>query len=374
MNNLSRIIELKGKKIKVDLNNPVYRWPGNPILTPHDVNKYWTAPHLQVITTHNAGIAKYDNEFIMLFRSHLRNGISVLGIARSRNGTEWQPDKQPAFMPCSKDDTVGEGIDINTIIENESGGVEDPRITKIGDTFYITYSAYHAYEKDRVRVSLASTRDFREYTRYGPLLDVDMRNVVLFPEKINGKYAALMRPNDATAHHTGGIFKQIRIAYANEIVSNNWEVETNPVMRQAGGPGSFADKIGPGAPPIKTRYGWLNIFHGVRSTMDGNPYVLGVAFHEIEDPGKLEVSNIPILFPTASDCIVGDQDYVHVPQVVFTCGAIRNDDGSIYIYYGGNDTVMNLGVTHEDVLAELCRRYPQDEKTGVPLYQMKIDN
>ncbi|MEN8226379.1 MAG: hypothetical protein ABFS05_13575, partial [Bacteroidota bacterium] len=100
MNNLSRIIELKDKKISVDLNNPVFRWPANPILTPQHVNKYWTAPHLQVITTHNAGIAKYDHEYIMLFRSHLRNGISILGLARSRDGIEWQPDSQPAFMPC----------------------------------------------------------------------------------------------------------------------------------------------------------------------------------------------------------------------------------------------------------------------------------
>jgi predicted GH43/DUF377 family glycosyl hydrolase len=181
-----------------------------------------------------------------------------------------------------------------------------------------------------------------------------------------------MRPNDVTDHHTGGIFKQIRIAYSNEIISGEWEVETDPALRQAGGPGSFADKIGPGAPPIKTSHGWLNIFHGVRSTMDGNPYVLGVALHDIDDTGNIQVSNIPILFPTASDCNVGDQEYVHVPQVVFTCGAIRNDDGSIYIYYGGNDTVMNLGVTHEDVLVELCRRYPQDVKSGVPLYQLKI--
>ncbi|MEN8225257.1 MAG: hypothetical protein ABFS05_07845, partial [Bacteroidota bacterium] len=75
-----------------------------------------------------------------------------------------------------------------------------------------------------------------------------------------------------------------------------------------------------------------------------------------------------------SDCVVGNYDYVHVPQVVFSCGASRNDDGSIYISYGGNDTVMNLGVTHEDVLAELCRRYPQDPLSGVPLYQMKIGN
>ncbi|MBE9491261.1 MAG: hypothetical protein IMY70_00125, partial [Bacteroidetes bacterium] len=332
MNNLSRIMELKDKKITVDLNNPVFRWPGNPILTPYDVNKHWTAPHLQVITTHNAGITKYDKKFIMLFRSHLRNGISVLGLARSRDGTEWKVDRQPAFMPCSKEDKVGEGIDINTIIENESGGVEDPRITQIDDTYYITYSAYHGYEKDRVRVSLATTKDFRKYTRYGPLLDVDMRNVVLFPEKINGKFIALMRPNDTTADHTGGTFKQIRIAYAKEIISNDWKIEPEPLMKQEGGPSAFGDKIGPGAPPIKTKHGWLNIFHGVRSTMDGNPYVLGVALHDLADPAKVKVSNIPVLFPSAADCRVLQDDYIHVPNVVFTCGAIRKEDGTILIY------------------------------------------
>ncbi|MEN8225176.1 MAG: glycosidase [Bacteroidota bacterium] len=370
MNNLSRIIELNGNKIKLDLNRPVFRWPGNPILAPSDVNKHWTAPHLQVITTHNAGIAKYDNTFIMLFRSHLRNGISVLGVARSKDGIAWQPDAQAAFMPCSKDDKVGKGIDINTIIENESGGVEDPRISKIGDTFYITYSAYHAYEKDRVRVSLASTKDFREYTRYGPLLDVDMRNVVLFPEKINGKYVAFFRPNDDTDDVTGGLYSEMKIGYSDEIETNNWRLESNPIMKQLGGPSVFSDKIGPGAPPIKTKYGWINIFHGVRKTMDGNPYVLGVALHDLHDPETVKVSNIPILFPSKADCKVNDEDYVHVPNVVFTCGAIRKNDGTIYIYYGGNDTVMNLAFTHEDILAELCKKYPQNPLTGEALYKI----
>jgi hypothetical protein len=69
--------------------------------------------------------------------------------------------------------------------------------------------------------------------------------------------------------------------------------------------------------------------------------------------------------------VVGEADYVHVPNVVFTCGALRREDGTILIHYGGNDTVMNVAVSHEDVLAELCRRYPMDPTSGQPAYDIR---
>ena len=94
---LREIIINSNIKVKLDLNNPVYRFRHNPILTAHDVNKVWIHPALQVITVHNAGIAEYNREFIMLFRSHLRSGVSILGIARSKNGIDnWQVDPFPA--------------------------------------------------------------------------------------------------------------------------------------------------------------------------------------------------------------------------------------------------------------------------------------
>ena len=355
----------------VNLNNPLQRYNGNPILTSKEVNRVWTDPKLQVITVHNAGITEYNDEVIMLFRSHLRNGISVLGIARSKNGLDnWQVDEKPAMLPCSKDDNFAEGTNIDELIENERGGVEDPRISKIDDTYYITYSAYHASIAHRVRVSLAITKDFKSFKRYGPLLKTDMRNVVIFPEKIKGKYYGLFRPNDNTQEHTGGIYKQIKIGSTIKIEEGNWTILNQPIMMQNDGPSSFSDKIGPGATPIKTKYGWINIFHGVRGTMDGNPYVLGIALHDLHSPEHVKVSNIPILFPSKADCIVVDDSYVHVPNVVFCCGAIRKDNGDIYIYYGGNDTVMNVAITHEDILAELCEKYPQDPKSGRPLYPL----
>ena len=358
MKSIERTIQVRDERLTVSLNQPVRRWQGNPVLSPSKVNAVWTAPEMQVITAHNAGVTRFDGKFIMLFRSHLRNGISVIGKARSQDGITWKVEKKPAMVPDNKDD---------------AGGVEDPRITKIDDTFYITYSAYHGLEKDRVRVSLATTKDFNRFEKHGSLLDVDMRNVVIFHEKINGKYYALFRPNDHTKDHTGGIFKQILIGHTGQIENQKWNIDNRPIMQQAGGPSSFGDKIGPGAPPIKTRHGWINIFHGVRSTMDGNPYVLGVALHDCDDLERLKVSNIPILFPSEADCVVSVNEYIHVPHVVFTCGAVRNDDGSIFIYYGGNDTVMNLGVTHEDILAELCNQFPQNPLTGRPEYELKVE-
>jgi predicted GH43/DUF377 family glycosyl hydrolase len=355
----------------INLNNPLQRYTGNPILNAVEVNKVWADPKLQVITVHNAGITEYKDQVIMLFRSHLRNGISILGIARSNNGLDnWSIDKKPAMIPGTESDEFADGVDKDELVINEQGGVEDPRISKIGDVYYITYSAYHASIAHRVRVSLATTKDFKSFKRHGPLLKTDMRNVVLFPEKIDKKYFGMFRPNDNSQDHTGGIYKQIKIGWIANLEKGTWTILKQPIMEQNDGPSSFSDKIGPGATPIKTKHGWINIFHGVRSTMDGNPYVLGVALHDLKDPKIVKVSNIPILFPTKADCVVTDDSYIHVPNVVFCCGAIRRDNGDIFIYYGGNDTVMNVAITHEDILAQLCNEYPQDPISGKPLYRL----
>ena len=360
-----------GAMAVVDLNNPVVRYRCNPIITAEDVNKVWGNPIYQVTTVHNAGVVETDSEFVMLFRSHLRCGVCVLGIARSRNGVEnWEIDPKPALVPAKENDIFADGTDKAQLIENESGGLEDPRITRIKDEYAIIYSAYHDTVKNRVRVSLISTPDFKSFVRHGPVLDCDMRNVVIFPEKVDGRYVALFRPNDDTEGDVGGIFAQIRIGYSDDWKSNNWDVVDEPLIRTGHGPSAFSDKIGPCAPPIKAKRGWLNIFHGVRSTMDGNPYVLGVALHDLENPANVKMSSIPILFPSASDCIVSNTAYVHVPNVVFCCGAASLGDGRILVYYGGNDTVMNVGITHEDVLTALCENYGQNPVTGKLLYEI----
>lgn len=344
----------------VSPSEPLLRYPGNPILTSHQVNAVWREPHRQVVTVHNAGVAVRGAETVMLFRSHLRSGVSVIGSARSADGlTGWSIAPEPALKPATPHDRYAPGVDPAALVEMESGGVEDARVNPLDGAFAVTYSAYHARVKDRVRVCLATTDDLVAFTRCGPVLDRDIRNVVLFPDRIGGRYVGLFRPNDAYA--------EIRLGRTDDLRAG-WLIDDGPVLRTGGGPSAFSDKIGPGAPPIRTDRGWLNLFHGVRATMDGNPYVLGIALHELDDPGQVRMSSIPVLFPSRADCRVAEGDYVHVPNVVFSCGMLRRPDGTVLVYYGGNDTVMNVAAGHEDVLVELCLRYGQDPVTGALCY------
>jgi predicted GH43/DUF377 family glycosyl hydrolase len=307
----------------------------------------------------------------VLFRSHLRGGMSVLGLAHSGDGcSDWRIDPRPVLRPATAEDRYGPGVDPDEIMRIESGGVEDPRINVVDGRYVITYSAYDAAARNRVRVCLAVTEDMVQFTRFGPVLQRDMRNVVLFPERLDGRYAGLFRPNDLRPGDIGGTFAEIVIGYADDYRTGSWRIDDKPVMRTGAGPSAFSDKIGPGAPPVRTAYGWLNLFHGVRSTMDGNPYVLGVALHDLADPRRVQMSSIPVLFPSRADCRVAETDYVHVPNVVFCCGMLRRPDGTLLVYYGGNDTVLNLAVSHEDVLVELCRRYGQDPGTGRLLHRV----
>ena len=109
-------------------------------------------------------------------------------------------------------------------------------------------------------------------------------------------------------------------------------------------------KIGPGAPPIKTDQGWLSIYHGVFQTMDGAVYRLGVALHDLLNPAKMiAVGDSWILQPEDPWEITG---YVH--NVVFTCGAVAESDGTIKIYWGGADTVMCVGEANVSDLIALC--------------------
>ena len=281
-------------------------------------------------------------------------------------------------MPATENDVYAEGVNVNSVIESEAGGVEDIRVNPVGNDLYVlTYSAYHEQIPDRVKVMMAITKDFRTVIRYGPISEQDMRNVVIFPEPDKNKtWRALLRPNDKVREvsgsgHIGGSFGEICAGFAPS-PTGPWEIG-NAIMRSGHGPSAFQAKIGPGAPPIRTRYGWLNIFHGVRSTMAGNPYTLGVAFHDLEDPtdpSNIRISAKPILMPSRSDCLVRDTDYIHVPNVVFSCGALTGHNDIVAIYYGGNDTVMNVGLANIQILNEMCNVFRLNPLSGTHLYSL----
>lgn len=298
----------------------ITRYKHNPILTKNDV------PY-EVATVHNAGVTKYGDEYIMLFRAHKLNGRSILGLARSKDGYHFTVEDKPFMVLATS------GI----FAEYEAFGIEDPRITCIDGEYWITYSAY---SRHGVRIGLAKTTDWKTVERFSLITEADYRNVVIFPEKFNGLYARLDRPHSEISPWS------IWISYSPDL--RYWG-DSRLIMNPE--PYHWDEmKIGPGAPPIKTDKGWLSIYHGVFPTMDGNVYRLGVALHDLDDPAKIVgVGDNWILQPEEPYEITG---YVH--NVVFTCGAVPEDDGTVKIYWGGADTVMCVGTARIDDLVDLC--------------------
>ena len=303
----------------------IKRYSHNPILTKDDV------PY-PVATVHNAGVVKFNNRYIMIFRSHKLNGRSILGKAESDDGYNFKVDKEPFMVPAT------EGV----FKEYEEYGIEDPRIVFLGGEHLITYSAY---SRHGVRIGLAKTLDFKYVERFSFITEADYRNVVIFPEKFNGLYARLDRPHSEISPWS------IWISYSPDL--KYWG-ESKLIMK----PVQYhwdEMKIGPGAPPVKTPRGWLNIYHGVFPTMDGCVYRLGVALHDLEDPSRIiAVGDEWILQPEEVYEITG---YVH--NVVFTCGAVPGEDGSIKIYWGGADKVMCVGTANMEELVDHCLNNPR---------------
>ena len=303
----------------------VRRWVQNPILTREEV------PY-PVETVHNAAVVKHEGRYVMLFRAHRRNGRSIIGMAESADGFRFTVKPAPFITPARD----------GPFAPWEEYGVEDPRICPMDGQFWITYSAY---SRHGVRVALARTEDFVRLERIALITQADHRNVVLFPRRFGDRYVRLDRPHSEISPWS------IWISYSPDLV--HWG-ESRVVLK----PLAYhwdEMKVGPGATPIKTEKGWLNIFHGVFKTMDGAVYRLGVALHDLEDPARIiAVADEWILQPEDPWEISG---YVH--NVVFCCGAVDEADGTVKLYWGGADTVMCAGTARVADLVELCLTRPR---------------
>jgi predicted GH43/DUF377 family glycosyl hydrolase len=250
-------------------------------------------------------------------------------IAESKDGYHFKPWPKPVDMPYG-----------NPEFKEYAGSmIYDPRVTKIGDVYYIVHAAHSGHT---CRLSLVKTEDFKKFQWMGFISETDNRNGVLFPEKINRLYARLDRPN------TGDGNGDIWISYSPDLIF--WG-KAKCVFRNWQGIRWAWAKIGPGAVPIKTPEGWLNIFHGVRWQGKAHyVYQLGVCLLDLKDPSKVKaMAEDAILIPEEQYELVGQ-----TPSVVFTCGAVVENDGEIKLYYGGADTVQCLATTSVKRLIEAC--------------------
>ena len=247
------------------------------------------------------------------------NYISYLGYASSTDGVSFMWRETPFIAPDAPFDCYG---------------AEDARISKIDDTFLITYTALGqpAFgEADGVRISLASTQDFCHVTKHGvvgpPVRDKD---AVIFPRRIGGRIAMLHR-----------ITPDIQLIYFDDLEQlckpppALWQahldaLDQHVIMRPC--EGWEAKKIGAGPTPIETEAGWLLIYHGVD---DAHVYRAGLALLDLDDPCRVIArSPAPILEPTTDYELHGD-----VANVVFPEGAVVID-GVLHLYYGAADQVI----------------------------------
>ncbi len=297
----------------------VKRFAGNPILTVDDIP-------FPCNSVFNAAVAKLDGEYLLLLRVEDMRGHSVLALACSEDGYNFTVHDEPVMTRA----TEGE------FARYERKGIEDPRITLLDGTYYILYTAVSQYG---ARLALAKTLDFRSFERIALISQPDNKDGVLFPRKVNGRYARLDRPMSGD---TGNIW----ISYSDDLV--NWGDAGVVMAVRADSWDSW--RIGASVPPIETQYGWLEIYHGVRETSHGPTYRLGAAMLDRDDPAKVLCrSAIPILAPREPYERMGD-----IPNVVYSCGALMTDDEEITIYYSGADTCICVGTVRLAELMQFC--------------------
>jgi beta-1,2-mannobiose phosphorylase / 1,2-beta-oligomannan phosphorylase len=287
------------------------RYEGNPILSRQD----W--PY-SINSVFNAGAVRLpDGDTLLLCRVEDHSGLSHLCAARSQNGIDgWRIDPEPTLMGSPKQ------------YPDEIWGIEDPRITYVPELEKYAV-AYTSFARGGPGVSLALTRDFRTFERFGVIMPPEDKDAALLPRRIDGRWALIHRPVTTTGAH-------MWISYSPDL--QHWG--SHKVILEARRGGWWdANKIGLCSPPIETPKGWLTIYHGVRRTASGSIYRLGLALFDLHHPEIcLQRGDSWMFGPEAPYEQVGD-----VRDVVFPCGQTIGEDGdTINLYYGAADSSIAL--------------------------------
>ena len=282
------------------------RYARNPIITAKAV------PRANSI--HNSAIVKEKNGYLGIFRVDEIDMNYTLHVGRSRDGIQWKIEPDRIRMRSGDPDVV---------MTDHS---YDPRITKIGDTFYVTWCNSDTHGP---AIGLATTKDFKTFRQWENPLPPANRNCVIFPKKLNGKFAILHRPSDRGHTPFGDIY------YAESPDLVHWGCHRHVMSPTQGWQST---KIGPGPHPIETDDGWLLIYHGVWWSCNGFVYSAGAALLDLEKPWKVIARTRDyLLYPTELYERVGD-----VPNVIFPSSATLEPGGRIRLYYGCADTCISI--------------------------------
>lgn len=326
------------------------RHENNPIIEPREGN-YW-----EMKATFNPGAVYADHRVHLLYRAIGGDDISVLGYASSNDGVSFDGRlDEPAYTPSSTKATTPKEEQKPLAPAYCSGGgwnggCEDPRLTLIDDRVYLTYTAFDGWGSIRIALSSITLKDLLEkkWVWKKPALISPPhqihKNWTIFPEKINGKFAILH-----------GIIPKVLIEFRDSLDFEEDEVITserppNETVRPAMGVwDSYVRGVGP--PPLKTKDGWLVLYHAI-DARDPGRYKLGAMLLDLDDPKKiLYRSRSPILEP---DFVYENEGFKS--GVVYACGAVIKD-GELYVYYGGADSVTCVAMANIDTFLDELKKY-----------------
>jgi len=293
------------------------RYAKNPIIKPNPKHP-WEAK-----ATFNAGAIYEGGKFNILYRAMSDDNTSVIGYASSRDGlTIDERLAEPIYVP--REDFERKGV------PGGNSGCEDPRLVRFGNRIYMLYTAFNGLTSPGVAITSISREDFltKNWNWEKPELisepGKDNKDAAFFPEKINGKYYVLHRLNDGIDIHAQDDLKFVK----NELSEETGWVEPRP--------GKWDDrKVGINGSPIKTKYGWLALYHGVSS--EDSTYRFGALLLDLNNPEEILARTENYIFEPLKDYEKNGQ----VSNAVFSCGAILKDD-MLFIYYGGGDTTLNV--------------------------------
>ncbi len=295
-------------------NDVLWRYSSNPIIDRYDI------PSSNSIF--NSAVVSFKNGFAGVFRCDNKAVQMNIFAGFSEDGINWEINHHPIKMKAGNTKMI------------DSDYKYDPRVVFIEDRYWITWC--NGYKGPTIGIGY--TFDFKEFFQCENAFLPFNRNGVLFPKKINGKYAMLSRPSDNG--HTP--FGDIYISYSPDM--KYWG-EHRCVMKAT----PFEDsawqctKIGAGPIPILTNDGWLMIYHGVINTCNGFRYAMGTAILDENKPDVVKYRTQPYLLGPAEHYeMVGD-----VPNVVFPCAALHDiEQDKLAIYYGAADTVVAMAFGH----------------------------
>ncbi|MFA5936255.1 MAG: hypothetical protein WC822_00035 [Candidatus Paceibacterota bacterium] len=301
------------------------RFPKNPIIIPKDENE-WESQ-----ATFNPGAIFLKGKTHILYRAMSKDNTSVLGYANTKNGFQInERSKTPVYIP--REDFE------NKKVNNANSGCEDPRLIKIGKNIYMCYTAFDGIGPPRVAITSILEKDFvsHNWKWEKPFLitpqGIDDKDACLFPQKFSQGYFIIHRiEEEICGDYLSSLdFKHETVKKCIRIIGprvNTWD----------------SWKVGVSTPPIKTKYGWLLLYHGVSKSH--NTYRIGCVLLDLKNPAIiLARSTEPIFEPEE----LYEKNGV-VSNVVFPCGVVVKK-GLIYIYYGGGDRVIGVATMKLDII------------------------